>query len=103
MKLRRRGRFLGAPPARSSDRNCRADSSLHNFLDLVDSFRRSRHAAEIRTKSAPRIRKRRMGAALKHSPARVFARPTADSIWLGPALAAARSRLLRGTPVRLLV
>ena len=37
------------------------------------------------------------------SPARVFARPTADQIWLGPAQQAALSQLSRGTRVRLLV
>jgi general secretion pathway protein A len=37
------------------------------------------------------------------SPARVFARPTADQIWLGPAQQAALSQLSRSTRVRLLV
>ena len=37
------------------------------------------------------------------SPARVFARPTADQIWLGPAQNAALSQLSRTTRIRLLV
>lgn len=37
------------------------------------------------------------------SPARVFARPTADQIWLGPSQQAALSQLSRNTRVRLLV
>jgi type II secretory pathway predicted ATPase ExeA len=37
------------------------------------------------------------------SPARVFARPTADQIWLGPAQQAALSQLSRSTRIRLLV
>jgi type II secretory pathway predicted ATPase ExeA len=37
------------------------------------------------------------------SPARVFARPTADQIWLGAAQQAALSQLSRGTRIRLLV
>jgi len=37
------------------------------------------------------------------SPARVFARPTADQIWLGPAQQAALSQLSRNTRVKLLV
>ena len=37
------------------------------------------------------------------SPARVFARPTADQIWLGPAQQAALSQLSRNTRIRLLV
>ncbi len=37
------------------------------------------------------------------SPARVFARPTADQIWLGPALETALSQLSRPTRVRMLV
>src|SRR5215467_1841532 len=37
------------------------------------------------------------------SPARVFARPTADQIWLGPAQQAALSQLSRATRVRLLI
>ena len=37
------------------------------------------------------------------SPARVFARPTADQIWLGPAQQAALSQLSRPTRVRLLI
>ena len=37
------------------------------------------------------------------SPARVFARPTADQIWLGPAQQAALSQLSRNTRARILV
>src|SRR6516162_10953677 len=37
------------------------------------------------------------------SPARVFARPTADQIWLGPAQQAALSQLSRSARLRLLV
>ena len=37
------------------------------------------------------------------SPARVFARPTADEIWLGPAQQAALSQLSRPAPIRLVV
>jgi type II secretory pathway predicted ATPase ExeA len=37
------------------------------------------------------------------SPARVFARPTADQIWLGPAQQAVLSQLSRNTRVRLLI
>ena len=37
------------------------------------------------------------------SPARVFARPTADPIWLGPAQRAALSQLSREARIRLLV
>src|SRR5215831_16613597 len=37
------------------------------------------------------------------SPARVFARPTADQIWLGPAQQAALSQLSKGTRIRALV
>lgn len=37
------------------------------------------------------------------SPARVFARPTADEIWLGPAQQAALSHLCRPAPVRVIV
>ena len=45
-----------------------------------------------------------MGAAPKLvSPARVFARPTADQIWLGPSQRAALSQLSRPAQVRLIV
>ena len=37
------------------------------------------------------------------SPARVFARPTADQIWLGPSQAAALSQLSRPAQIRVLV
>jgi general secretion pathway protein A len=37
------------------------------------------------------------------SPARVFARPTADQIWLGPAQQAALSHLSRPAPIRVIV
>jgi hypothetical protein len=37
------------------------------------------------------------------SPARVFARPTADQIWLGPSQRAALSQLSRPAQVRLIV
>ena len=37
------------------------------------------------------------------SPARVFARPTADQIWLGPSQQAALSQLSRAAPIRVLI
>lgn len=44
-----------------------------------------------------------MGDSSQPSPARIFARPTADAIWLGPAQRPARCHLLSGPTVRLMI